>query len=245
MLKYCQFLFLFLFLTSSVIGQYSDNPLLEKDIKHIQSLIKKANAGEETKENTTKLYNQAIQKSYEVLAKYDLECDQKGRVLLKIGSSHFYNYEDNEAIRILKDSVLGYWVDCPGLKQRWLWDPAVLLFDLYIINNRLIDAEEIGRFIDSKPEIADGVSPGAIRVYYTSLGYFAAEINDKTLSMQSLKKATQLLKEVDDPSLKFDFHHDFANALYRLGDFSNSIIQYEKALENAVTEEKKGKMKKR
>ena len=239
MFKYWLFLCFFLFLSLPAVGQYSDNPLLEKDIKHILSLRDKAISGTETKENTSKLYAQAIQKSYDVLEKYDLSCDQKGRVFLKIGSIHFYEYEDNKAINILRDSVLGTWLECDGLKQRWLWDPVVLLFDLYILNNRLIDAGEIIQLMDSKPQIAQGVKPRNIQQFYSSLGFFAAEINDKTLSVQSLKKAVSLLEDIKDPTLFFFLHNDFANSLYRLEDFPNSIIQYEKALSHADTEEHK------
>ena len=239
MLKYWQILcFLCLFGFTSA-AQISDNPNLEKDVKYILSLINKANAGQETPENTTKLYEEAVQKSYEALDKYDLSCAQKGRLFLKIGSTHFYNYEDNKAIEILRDSTLGNWLNCPELEQKRLWDPAVLLFDLYILNNRLSDAGEISRFIDSQPKITEGVAPKNIQIFYSSLGYFAAEINDKTLSTQSLQKAMALLKDTKDASLNFSLHNDFANSLYRLEDYSNSIIQYEKAISYAKTDEQK------
>ncbi len=239
MFKNWQFLCFLLLLSFQLQGQLSDNPQLEKDIKHILALEKKAHAETESQEKKSNLFLEAIQKSYEALDKYDLSCDQKGRLFLKIGSYHFYNFEDNQAISILKDSVLGTWLNCPGLNDRWLWDPAVLLFDLYIINNRLIDAGEINKLIDSKPLIFKGVKPRNIQQFYSSLGFFAAEINDKTLSIQSLKKAVQLLEDVKDPSLYFGLHNDFANSLYRLGDFPNSIVQYEKALNYAESEQNK------
>ena len=234
-----QFLVCFLFLSSQLQGQISDNPQLEKDIKHILSLERKAHAENKSQKKKSNLHQEAIHKSYEALNNYDLSCDQKGRLFLKIGSNHFYDFEDNKAIRILKDSVLGTWLNCPGLNDRWLWDPTVMLFDLYIINNRLIDAGEINKLIDSKPLIAKGVNPKNVQQFYSSLGFFAAEINDKTLSIQSLKKAVQLLEDVKDPTLYFGLHNDFANSLYRLGDYSNSIVQYEKALSYAESEQNK------
>lgn len=233
------FFFLSLFISVSSQCQKSNNPALESEVKQILASIDKGNLSSTPEEETSRLYAAAISKSYDVLSSFNLNCIQKGRIFLKIGYTHFNDYEDFKAIEILRDSVLGAWIDCPGLEAKRLWDPAVLLFDLYVINNRLDDAGEIIDFIERTKNITKGIKPKNILLYYSSLGNFAAELNDQTLASQSFNRALNLLKKMEDKDLTFSLYSDYANAMDRLGEADLSISLYEKALNNVQNEEQK------